>query len=116
MFVVATFTCWSGCEWKMATVVVSAEAQQLEELLRKMSRHSCYFQTRPKGYVDLIVVEGNLARCELLPEVAPDGIKPLTLEEFEARWTSEDRGHRTLDRELKEERVTHTKKKRGSKR
>jgi len=92
MHVIATFTCAddSRCRAKMDTVVVSLGPGDVDEIISKLSVHSCYYQSRPVGYRDVIVAGGDLLRCELLPEIAVEELRPLAMDEFRRSWADED--------------------------
>jgi hypothetical protein len=103
VFVIATFICGDGCEVKMNTVVVHCEPSGLDEVVDRLSAHSCYFESGNSGYADLIIAEGRLVRCELLPEVDCDDLKVLTVEEFRPLWDRWDRIHAEAEQERQAE-------------
>jgi len=106
VFVIATFICGDGCEIKMNSVVVDCEPSGLDEVVDRLSAHSCYYESGKSGYADLIIADGRLVRCELLPEVDCDDLKVLTMEEFGPLWDHWDRIHR----EVQEEREAETRR------
>jgi hypothetical protein len=100
MFVIATFVCGGRCETRVNTVVVKAGRRGVDEVVRKLSVHSCYYQSWPSRYADLIVVGGDLIRCELTPECEGEGLKVLSLSEFRQLWQKRHRLHREVQEEL----------------
>lgn len=95
MKVIATFTCGSKttCQTKVDTVVVTVAPSDLREVVKKLSGHSCFYQSRPVGYRDMVVVDGELVRCELLPESADEDRVPVTVAQFRKLWASTHRSH-----------------------
>lgn len=104
MIIVATFRCGALCPAKVDTVAVNAPAADVEEVVAKLSLHSCYYQGHAKGYAydDLAVFDGRLVHCELLPE-STDEVRLLTPQQFRQLWDRRDRLHREVEEELRTE-------------
>jgi len=104
MIVIASFSCGCSCHVKVNSVVVAADPAGVDDVIGKLSVHSCYFQDRPAGYDDLVLVDGALLRSELLPESSVDEVTALGIGEFGDLWSHRDRLHREVDQELQSER------------
>jgi len=94
LVVIATFDCGPDCEAKSNTVVVESSPGELEGVLEKLSKHSCFYQSDPKGYVDLVIVEGRIIRLVLTPDYADEqSTRALAPAEFAALWEDQDDIH-----------------------
>jgi hypothetical protein len=88
-------------------VVVRAEEPDMEDVVRRLSSHSSYYQGDPRAYEDLVVFDGSLLRCELLPEIGQgDALQVVGLEEFREQWDYWDQLHREYDEESEARRTS----------